>query len=287
VGGQERTAGQRGEALVGIVPTRRDLQILEHDRWYRIPKSKRGDRWPPRWFAPYEGKAVGAPGYVRRIAEVLDIRHARREELFPLESAGQKAGREYFVLNLGPLVDLPEPVMAQRFRRIVFIRTTHEKLWRAQTINHLYDDSPLEDRMWDGLKQLAIPAERQWEQAVSDGVRFIDFAIFCNDGQLAVETDGDTYHTGPEKAAYDNDRDNGLQIAGWRILRFNTERVLQRLNECLVTVGDAVQSLNGLASDDHFARRRKALRKGDPKQLAFGEEPFIYDEVESEDDVLD
>ena len=59
---------------------------------------------------------------------------------------------QYYQVVIGPLQRLPEPIVSLRWRRIVFIPTTWEKFVTAMEINDLYDDSPLEDRLWSVFK---------------------------------------------------------------------------------------------------------------------------------------
>ena len=60
---------------------------------------------------------------------------------------------------------------------------------------------------------------------MGDNRYLLDFAIFCVNGEIDVETEGDTYHANPERAALDNDRNNNLESADWKVLRFSTEQV--------------------------------------------------------------
>jgi very-short-patch-repair endonuclease len=76
----------------------------------------------------------------------------------------------------------------------VFIPTTLAKLENAEQINDLFDGSPLEDKLWQTLKQHRILAERQWKILVARQRYYLDFAVFCRKGKLAIETDGYTYH---------------------------------------------------------------------------------------------
>jgi hypothetical protein len=84
-----------------------------------------------------------------------------RQLLFPGEPEGKKTRKIYYKLILNPLEKLPKPVFSRRRRRIVFISTTWQKFLQAVEINDLYDESPLEDRLWAELKRFNIPAERQ------------------------------------------------------------------------------------------------------------------------------
>ena len=172
----------RGEVLVAIVKSREDFVIVREQGWYRIPvrsvqKWLRG-RWPPRYLAFYQPKTFGDEAYaVRYYAEVLDVRKVLRRELFPDRPDDPKADWAYYQIRLGPLKELPKPIHSKRFRRIVFIPTTWEKFTRAEEINDLFDESPLEDQLWSELKRLNIPAERQEHVDVNSRAYFLDFAI--------------------------------------------------------------------------------------------------------------
>lgn len=249
-----------GDVLVAILNEPRDFHIARDHNWYRIPVASAGKwlagQWPPRWLAFYQTKVFQDEAYsIRYYAEVQDIQRAGRRELFPTEPEGAKSNRTYYRLALGPLQILPAPIFSRRWRRIVFIPTTWAKFTSATEINDLYDDSPLEDRLWAALKRRNIPAERQEFLTVAGQDYALDFAVYCAQGKLDIETDGDTYHANPDKAADDNRRNNLLTAAGWSILRFNT-RQIQELAEtyCVETVVKTINDLGG--ADDGFVPRQ-------------------------------
>ena len=99
-----------------------------------------------------------------------------------------------------------------------------KKFEAAVEINDLWDESPLEDRLWAIFKQARIRAERQYPVEVEDRTYFLDFAIFCNQGKIDIETDGDTWHSDPERIPLDNQRDTDLVSKGWHVMRFNKRR---------------------------------------------------------------
>jgi len=243
----------RGEVLIAILNDSEDMRIAREEGWYRIPvfsarKWLKG-RWPPRLLAFYQTKIFGSEAYqVNYCAEVRGIRQVSRLGLFPDTPRDHpKAHRLYYQLLLGDLQALPKPILSHRLRRIVFIPTTFEKFNSAAEINDLWDESPLEDRLWAILKQVRIRAERQYPVEVGDHTYFLDFAIFCNEGKIDVETDGDTWHIGPESAQVDRLRNNNLATRGWRVLRFNTTEVRERPVEyCVSKVVDTINRLKGL-----------------------------------------
>ncbi len=244
---------RRGEVLVAIMNKPIDWTVVREERWYRIPVESQAkwlkDRWPPEGLAFYQTKAFGGEAFaIRYYADVLDIRRRYRWQLLPNEPRdNNKSQREYYQLMLGDLHRLPQPIFSRRWRRIVFIPTTWRKLMAAQELNDLFDDSPLEDRLWAEFRRLRIVAERQEWVRVHDRDYALDFAVYCALGKLAVETDGDTWHSDPERIPLDNLRDNDLETAGWSLLRFNTKQIHAEMESyCAPTVIDKVNKLGGL-----------------------------------------
>lgn len=131
-------------------------------------------------------------------AEVIQIKKVYRWQLFPDEPESKKSQRRYYQVFLGEIKKLPAPILSRRWRRIVFIPTTWSKFLNAYEINDLYDDSPLEDRLWVEFKRHEIPAERQEFITIKEKSYALDFAIYCDKGSVDVETDGDTWHANPE-----------------------------------------------------------------------------------------
>lgn len=240
---------------------RLDFAIARDHHWYRIPVTSArkwlSKRWPPQWLAFYQTKIFGPEAYsVRYFSRVLQIRKRRRWQLFPDQPRNDRSNREYYQLILEPLRELPEPIFSRRWRRIVFIPTTWEKFISAVEINDLYDDSPLEDRLWAEMKRLQIRAERQ--EFVSVGKRnfALDFAVYCVKGNLDIETDGDTWHANPEGSDRDNVRDNMLKTTGWRILRFTTRQIRERMTEyTLPTIVENINRLGGIDEENQLPRR--------------------------------
>ncbi len=243
---------KRGEVLIAILRHKGDLSIASDQHWYRIPVSSvekwfKG-RWPPRWLAFYLPRIFRDEAYsISYYARVREVRKRFRSELFPAELQTTKSDREYYQLILNPLEKLPRPIFSRRWRRVVFIPTTWEKFIAASEINDLFDGSPLENRLWAEFKRHGISAERQ-EFVKAGGQQYaLDFAIYCADGKIDVETDGDLWHANPEKAAKDNLRDNALEADGWKVLRFSTPQVKEKLAEyCLPTIAKTINSLGGL-----------------------------------------
>ncbi|MCB9419765.1 MAG: DUF559 domain-containing protein [Ardenticatenaceae bacterium] len=243
---------KRGEVLVAIVNDKRDFAIAQNHNWYRIPVSSAKkwlkNRWPPEWLAFYQTKVFGPEAHsIRYFSQVIDINKVYRWQIFPDEPIGKKTNQQYYQLILNPLQKLPEPIFSRRWRRIVFIPTTWQKFIQAVEINDLYDESPLEDRFWAEFKRHRIFAERQEFLTVKRQNYALDFAIYCDKGNIDVETDGDTWHANPEKAAQDNLRDNALEAVGWKVLRFTTHQINEKVEAyCIPTITETINNLGGI-----------------------------------------
>lgn len=255
---------ERLDTLVGVLPTKRDREILLRERWYRIPKDVRRPRSPtvPEYLAFYEpARLTPTPGVIR-FAEVLSVSEATREELMPGQPSGTKSGRRYNRYDLGPIEELPRPIPLTRPRPLAFIGTSRRRLFSAESINDLFYKSPLEDLMWRALRRDKIPAERQWEERIRGRTFLLDFALFCHGGNIDVETDGDSYHVTPQSAAADNERNN-LLAGRWRVLRFTSAEITGRIDRCVDQVKSVVNELKGLA-DDGLSPRRFSVGPGEP-----------------------
>jgi very-short-patch-repair endonuclease len=216
-----------------------------------------GDRWPPKWIAFYQTKVFLKEQFaVNYYAEVIDIRKAYRFELFPGNPLDEKKEKLYFKLTTGPLVRLPRPIFSRRMRRVVFIPTTWEKFIMAQEINELYYESQLEERLWEELIKFNIPAERQEFVTVEGTNYFLDFAVYCANGKIAIEADGDKWHANPEKSAKDNLRDNALKTVGWNIFHFTSSQIIEQTSTyCLPQIKKAVNNLGGIHEGNDLPKK--------------------------------
>ena len=177
------------DGLIAILKEKSDFTILQEQGWYRIPVVSAPKRWPPKWMAFYQPSYFKDDAYkIRYHGQVKDIQLVKREDLFPNELPSALSEREYYKIRFEKLEELANPIPSYRPRRIVFIPTTKEKFENAEQINDLFDDSPLEDQMWKEMKHLSLGAERQWNIRLKTSNYFLDFAIFCKNGQIDVET---------------------------------------------------------------------------------------------------
>lgn len=252
---------ERGEVLVVIMNNSLDFSILHEKLWYRIPVSSKvkwiKDRWPPRWLAFYQTKEFKQDAHaVNYFGRVLDIQEVYRWQLFPNEPEDQKSLQKYFRIHLASLERLQKPILSRRWRRIIFIPTTWQKFSSAEEINDLYEESNLEESLWNEFKQRKIWAERQEHLVINRHHYFLDFAIYCAKGNLDIETDGDFWHANPQKAEEDNVRENELKTSGWQVLRFGTSQIQEQMAEyCLPIIVKNINNLGGVDEGKTIPRK--------------------------------
>ncbi len=258
--------------VVAIINDKADFNILHDKLWYRIPVSSATkwlkEYWPPQWLAFYQTKLFGAERYaINYYGEVVHIRHVLRHELFPGEPPSPKSGRHYYQVFLKSLARLPKPIISRRRRRLVFIRTTLEKFIQAEEINDLYNDSPLEDALWQAMKKQHIWAERQEHVEVKQANYMLDFAVYCAQGKINVEANGDSYHLDKEAVYRDKQRNNDLATIGWQVLRFTTPQIREQMADyCLPKLVETINNLGGL-EDGGVLPRKINLDSAAPRQL--------------------
>jgi very-short-patch-repair endonuclease len=227
-------------------------------------------------LAFYQPKAFKEGSFrVQWYGEVADIQVVPRSELFPNEFESAKSGQRYYKLIFKSLEMLDRPILSLRPRRLVFLPTTWEKFSRAEQINDLFDDSPLEDALWQQFKRSMIHAERQWQLIAEEQRYFLDFALFCTKAPIAVETDGDTWHAVPDRANQDYLRQNAIESRGWHVLRFNSREIREEMETyCLPEIQKTINNQGGL-SDEGLVPRIFYPKTG-ATQLSLFEEAAPY-----------
>lgn len=270
------------EVLVAILKEKSDLGILREQGWYRVPVETAPQRWPPKWLAFYQPSVFGSDAFkVRYYGEVDRIEVVKRSMLFPNEIPSALSEKEYYRLTIKELAELSEPIPLPRPRRLVFIPTTWEKFVLAEQINDLFDNSHLEDLLWAQFKRWKMLAERQWWEIAEENHYFLDFALFCNQGRIDVETDGDTWHAQRKRIPLDNQRDNTLQAKGWHVLRFSTRQIQEEgAIYCLRNILKMVNKLGGL--NENTLIPRKFYPEEDAEQRALFEKGREFEPPEED-----
>lgn len=226
---------QPNTVLVAIMNKIKDWAIVNHELWYRIPVATAPEIvrnrqvqyigfWHTANFKEEQRWRVSHFGKVKQILEVTG------DDLFKKGTANHfaKRDKQYFKIEIESLEKLPQPISSIKGRRILFVPTSQEKFFKATNINGIFNESPLEDSFQDQLDKYKVPSERQYFIELSAARRYyLDFAIFCAEGKINVECDGDGYHLSPDRIHYDKTRNDELTAHGWRVLRYDTTHLLK------------------------------------------------------------
>ena len=142
--------------LVAIINDPRDLEIARVLGWYRIPLRSAPKVVAVDYLAFYQTAAFGDDKWrIQHVAPVRGHELTTRSELLQDEPDHPHATHEYYKIQLSPLVTLPEPIPADKWRRITFLYTTGEYLLRARSVNDLVVADDERSLLWQALRERA------------------------------------------------------------------------------------------------------------------------------------
>jgi hypothetical protein len=145
---------------VAFIPSPRDLEVARVLGWYRIPLRTAPKVISVDYLAFYQPAAFGDRKWsIETVAPVQGHELVTRAELIRDEPDHPKAKEEYFKVQLGPLVTLPAPIRAEKWKRITFFYTTGQYLLAAETINDLVVHSDERKLLWQSLRERAEQAQ--------------------------------------------------------------------------------------------------------------------------------
>jgi len=142
--------------LVCLVPSPRDLEIARVLGWYRIPLRAAPKVVAVDHLAFYQPASFGeSGGRIDSTAPVRGHELTTRKELIKDEPEHPRAAEEYYRIQVGALESLPQPILAEKWRRITFLYTTGEYLLRARTVRELVVESDERALLWRSLRERA------------------------------------------------------------------------------------------------------------------------------------
>lgn len=262
--------------LIALLKTKKDWALLQETGIYRIPARMAPDmvrNGTLTHIAFYFPKEFGPDGFqVKWYGVVSSLRVARRIDAVPHEPYHPKAHTDYYLIGVSDLMELEEPFVSLRPRRLLFIPTTEQKFFKplAREINHLFNDSPLENLLWDTLYSKRIPAERQFLIKIKKKEFLLDFAIFCKDRNIDIECDGDTYHNTKPRIEKDKSRSNMLESIGWSVLRYTSDMLIKDLPWVTQNIVETVNRYGGVMEPDETLSSRYIQVSGDRQGRLFG-----------------
>ncbi len=229
--------------LVGVLKDKRDLNILLAERWYRIPIAHMPRR-QFKYLAFYQPALFGRRGKrIMYYARVLNYQIGKRKDLLPDEPNHPGADGYYLRFRLSKVKKLPCPVRNIIPRRISFGFTTLDRLLKSNDILQLYDVAPTEQIMKDALKRAGIRAVAQYYVSSGQKKYYVDFAVFCRQGSMAIECDNKKAHSGRYRQEKDKMKNAVLRRRGWTVIRLSERDIVSNLENCMIRVKKAIRKL--------------------------------------------
>ena len=170
--------------MVALIPSPRDLDIARLLGWYRIPLKTAPKIIAVDHLAFYQPSAFpkGDQMLIRWLAPIRGHELTTRSEIIKNQPDHPRAREEYFKMQLGPLIELSQPIPAKGWKRITFFYTTGERVKHSQSIN----DLPVHDEerpvLWQALRERALKSEEYRADQLPE--ELIDPAILALLGRL-------------------------------------------------------------------------------------------------------
>lgn len=174
--------------LVVVLNNALDYERAQIHRWYRVPMARAPSRIGAEYLAFYQTGAF-APDERWRIncyAPVRRFRVCARREIIPEEADHPRADSLYYVISLGPMIQLERPVVSRRLRRLTFLPTTLDRLLAASEINDLWLRSSSQERLWSAFVQAGLETEMNYPLREELPHYVVDFAFFCRRGRIGL-----------------------------------------------------------------------------------------------------
>ncbi len=138
------------------MPTPRDLEIARLLGWYRIPLRTAPKVVAVDYLAFYQPSSFGdCGGRIEFVTPVRGHELTTRRELLKDESDHPRANEEYFKIQIDGLEKLPNPILADKWKRLTFLYSTGEYLLKAKTLNDLVVNDDERAVLWRSLRERA------------------------------------------------------------------------------------------------------------------------------------
>lgn len=99
-------------------------------------------------------------------------------------------------------------------------------------------ESPIEEKMMRRLYELGYKPYGQ----VKCGNYRIDISIYAKGKKIAIECDGQAYHTSPKQVAHDHKKNYYLTKNKWHVLRFRGVDIYKNLPWCIEIIEKRIKS---------------------------------------------
>ena len=147
--------------LVVLMNNLRDMEIARLLGWYRIPLRSAPKVVAVDYLAFYQTAAFGEEKWrIQYAAPVRGHELTTRADLLRDESDHLHAQQPYYKIQIGPLIRLPQAILAETWRRITFLYTTGEYLLKAHTVNELVVETEERQVLWQALRERASQSQQ-------------------------------------------------------------------------------------------------------------------------------
>ncbi|MBI4600292.1 DUF559 domain-containing protein [Candidatus Uhrbacteria bacterium] len=237
----KRSRKEYKTVLVAVLKSKRDRDILLHEKWYRIPVASAPKR-RFRYLAFYQPACFGGEGKrIQYYARVVRSERYKRRVLLPREQTAPRTNDDYFKIHLTRITQLPRPIRNTTPRRISFGFTTLKRLKTSRNILELYNVAPIEDSVAHALARAGIRAIPQHQVS-----RYrLDFAVLSPRGNLAIECDNKKAHCTVAQRKKDCAKDRFLRHNGWRVIRLKEDTILLDIESCIARIHSALDTREG------------------------------------------
>lgn len=239
-----RRKGMTKRVLIAVIKTPSDLKAAKEKSWYRIPV-EHAPLKPFTHIAFYQPASFGRDGKrIRFYAGVKGISVRPRKELIPGETSHPRAENPYLRYSLSGVRELRRPVLNACGGRVSFAYTTLKRLLTAKDTLELFDVPALERLLGEELKKRNVKFRPQHVITQYGKCRYrLDFAVFCPKGRLAIECDGEKWHSSPSRRKKDAARDRWLARRGWTMLRLSEKDIIGDMSRTAARITLAVKRL--------------------------------------------
>ena len=178
--------------LVAVIPEPRDLEIARVLGWYRIPFRRAPKVVDVDYLAFYQTAAYGEEDrwQISSVAAVRGVELTTRAELLRDEADHPRAREEYYKIQIGALQRLPQPILANAWRRVTFLYTTGEILRQARTINDLVVKNEDRSLLWQSLRERALSGSNPYSDELPADFEDMDALLLAMLGDFRLFKEG-------------------------------------------------------------------------------------------------
>jgi len=175
--------------LVAVVNNRQDFERAREEHWYRIPVKRAPRQIAAEYLALYQTGKFGEQGQrINVYAPILRYHVATRAQLIPGQPNHPRAQEQYFKLELGDFITLPQPITNARQPRLTFITTTLSRLLSARDISDLWLRAAARQKLYAAVRERGLAVECWYPVALSDRPE-ADMALLGPNGRINVYID--------------------------------------------------------------------------------------------------